>query len=469
MKRLIVSSCLAVTVLGTATSWGAEEKGPPFPPCKREKPPAVIGAETQAERDARMAWFVNDRFGMFIHFGLYSLPAWHEWVKTRKVLSEEKYQEYFDNFDPDLFDAREWARRAKAAGMKYMVLTSKHHEGFCLWDSKFTDYKITNTPFKRDLVREFVDACRAEGLKVGFYYSLLDWHHPDFTVDPIHPRRPKGATCWGGVGTNEKSYEEINRGRDMKRYAQYMKDQITELLTNYGKIDLLWYDFSYPDRGKCWKEWDSVNLLALTRKLQPGIIVNDRLDLSDTEGGWDFVTVEQRRADKWPMRNGRKVPWETCQTFSGSWGYARDEKTWKSPEQLMSLLFETVSKGGNLILNVGPTGRGEFDYRAKDRLDAMGAWMRVNARAIYGCTRAPDEFVAPEGTLLTWNPKTRRLYLALVKYPETGRLACAFASRIRYVQFLHDASEIECDGATLVLPKDKPQGVVQPVVEIAVK
>ena len=423
---------------------------------ERPAPPPRIGNETPAQFAERTRWFVESRFGMFIHFGLYSLPAWHEWIKTRRVLSEEKYRSYFDNFNPDLFDAKEWVRKAKAAGMKYIVLTAKHHEGFCLWDSRHTDYKITNTPFGRDLVGELADACHEVGMRIGFYYSLLDWHHPDFTIDPIHPRRPKGEKCWGGMGTNEKGYAELNAGRDMGRYVKYMKDQITELLSNYGRIDLLWYDFSYPDRGKCWMQWDSVSLLELTRKLQPGIIVNDRLDLSDTEGGWDFVTVEQEKADAWPVRNGRRAMWETCQTFSGSWGYSRDENTWKSPEELVQLLFETVSKGGNLILNVGPTGRGDFDFRANERLDAISRWMHFNGRAVYGCTRAPEGINAPKGAFLTWNESMGRLYMALAEYPASGEVECPFADRVSYAQLLHDASEIEVVDGKMVLPAQKP-------------
>ena len=456
MKHIGMNIKLAVGLLAAAAVMCAAG-GQSSQRVERPAPPARIGAETCEQFAERMRWFVDARFGMFIHFGLYSLPAWHEWIKTRRVVPEEAYQRYFDNFNPDLFDAREWVRKAKSAGMRYIVLTAKHHEGFCLWDTKFTDYKITNTPFGRDLVRELVDVCHQEGMRIGFYYSLLDWHHPDFTVDPIHPLRPKGEECWGGVGTNDKGYEEINSGRDMRRYVQYMKDQIAELLTNYGRIDLLWYDFSYPDRGKCWTSWDSVGLLELTRKLQPWIIVNDRLDLSDVEGGWDFVTVEQKKADSWPIRNGRRAVWETCQTFSGSWGYARDENSWKSPEDLVELLFETVSKGGNLILNVGPTGRGDFDWRANDRLEAMSRWMRFNGRSIYGCTRAPEDIKPPDGTLLTWNDSSSRLYVAIVKYPDDGELECQFSDRVLYAQLLHDASEVKVDNGKMILPKDKPK------------
>jgi len=172
--------------------------------------------ETDAEKAARLRWWTDARFGMFIHFGLYALPARHEWVKNHERLTNEQYQKYFDHFNPDSFNPREWARMAKAAGMKYAVITAKHHEGFCLWDSKYTDYKVTNTPFGRDLLKEFVEAFRAEGLKVGFYYSLLDWHHPDYTIDVMHPLRP----------ANEADYDRLNAGKDMNRYRQYMKDQV---------------------------------------------------------------------------------------------------------------------------------------------------------------------------------------------------------------------------------------------------
>ena len=174
-------------------------------------------------------WFVHDRFGMFIHWGLYSLPARHEWVRHAERIPNEAYEIYFEMFNPDLFDPKAWAKAAREAGMKYFVITTKHHEGFCLWDTKYTDYKVTNTPVGRDLLREIVDAFRGEGLKVGFYYSLLDWHHPDFTIDRIHPLRDLPP----------EEIAKLNSTRDMKRYAQYMRDQVTELLTNYGKVDII--------------------------------------------------------------------------------------------------------------------------------------------------------------------------------------------------------------------------------------
>jgi len=423
--------------------------------------------ETEAQKMQRMKWWTDARFGMFIHWGLYASPARHEWVKNRERMTNEQYQKYFDIFNPDLYNPKEWARQAKEAGMKYVVLTAKHHEGFCLFDSKYTDYKATNTPYGKDIIKEYVEAFRAEGLKVGFYYSLIDWHHPDYTIDRQHPQRQE----------TDAAYAKLNVGKDMKKYQQYMKDQVTELLTNYGEISIIWFDFSFPGQnGKGRADWDSENLLKLTRKLQPGIIVDDRLDLKDVEGGWDFTTPEQVKVAKWPEVNGKRVAWETCQTFSGSWGYYRDEYTWKSPSQLLELLIESVSKGGNLLLNVGPTARGTFDFRAQSSLSSMGEWMRVNSRSIYGCTEAPAGITAPANTLLTYNPVTNRLYVHLLAYPMGRVNLSGIADKVKYVQFLHDASEIrysagsgeEAGNLNLQLPVTKPP-VEIPVLEVYLK
>ena len=453
--------------------------------------PQKLTDETPDQKAARLAWWQHDRFGMFIHFGLYAVAAGvgdagstdlGEWIKSRLYYTNEKYDgEFLPRFNPDLFDARAWARAAKRAGMKYVVLTTKHHEGFCMWDTKTTDYKITKTEFGRDLVREYVDALRAEGLKVGFYFSIIDWHHPDFTIDYTHPLRPRDRKDW----TAEKA-AELNKGRDMDRYRAYMYAQVRELLTQYGKIDIIWFDYTAkmkdkPFFGKTYKDWDAVRLLKLAKELQPGILIDNRLDLMDTDDGWDFVTPEQFKAAEWPKVRGQKVPWETCQTFSGSWGYCRDQENWKSVPQLVELLSETVSKGGNLIMNVGPTARGEFDERALERLEGFGKWMHGNARSIYGCTVAPEWMTAPTGTAITYNPKTGRAYMHLYNYP-MGLVPVEWIDRIEYAQFLHDGSkivirqpyktsmqsgEVRMPGG-FSLPVKKPNQVV-PVVEMWLK
>jgi alpha-L-fucosidase len=422
-----------------------------------------IWDETEAQKEERLSWWTDARFGMFIHWGLYAQAARHEWVKKNERMTNEEYQKYFEVFNPDLFNPTEWAKKAKAAGMRYAVITSKHHEGFNMFDSKFTDYKVTNTPYGKDIIRQWVDAFRAEGLKIGFYYSLIDWHHPAYTIDRVHPQ---------SANTKEE-YDELNKGRDMSVYQEYLKNQVREILTSYGKIDILWLDFSFPGEfGKGRDDWNSVELMKMVRQLQPDILVNDRADLKDYVGGWDFTTPEQVKLEKWPEENGKRIYWETCQTFSGSWGYYRDEHTWKDKKQLLVLLIETVSKGGNLLLNVGPTARGTFDYRADQALSDMGEWMSGNSRSIYGCTQAPDAFTAPDNTLLTYNPKTNRLYVHLLDYPLQNFLMKGYGEKVKYAQFLHDASEIKQtvseNNLNLILPVNKPN-VEIPVIELFLK
>jgi len=426
-----------------------------------------IGNETPEQKQQRMQWWTDSRFGMFIHWGLYSLPARHEWVKSNEHLTNEQYQKYFDVYNPDLFNPKAWAKEAKAAGMRYGVLTTKHHEGFCLFDSKYTDYKATNTGAKRDLVREYVNAFRAEGLKVGFYYSLLDWHHPDYTMDNVHPLV--------NANGSDSNYARFNKGRDMAKYREYLKNQITELLTNYGKIDVLWLDWSWNKadrglRGKGPDDWGSVELLKLVRKLQPGIIVNNRLGLEDYSDGGDFETPEQVSPKELLAYKGKT--WETCQTFSGSWGYYRDENTWKTHRQLLDLLITSVSNGGNLILNVGPTARGEFDYRATSALDSMAYWMHANSKAIYNCTYAPATYAVPGNTLLTYNGAAKRLYVHLMQYPNGTLVLPGYKGKIKYAQFLNDYSEVlykeQGDDIVVTLPAKKPPFEI-PVVELVLQ
>ena len=392
---------------------------------------AAVPQESEALKEARMKWWTEARFGMFIHWGLYAQAARHEWVKNREHIKDEDYQKYFDVFNPDLYDPAAWARAAKNAGMKYFVITTKHHEGFCLWDSKYTDYKATKTPYGKDLIKPLVKAMRDEGLRVGFYYSLIDWHHPEYTVDRNHP-----------MFTNAE-FRKKAKNRDMKKYVEYLHNQVREILTEFAPVDCLFLDFSFPGKdGKGRDDWQSEKLLKMIRELQPNIIINDRLDLLDVPGGWDFRTPEQFMPREWVKMNGVKVPWETCQTFSGSWGYYRDEETWKSVKQLVVMLIETVSKGGNLLLNVGPTARGTFDERALDRLSAIGEWTKLNGRSVYSCTEAPEEFKKPANCLLTYNPQTKRLYVHVLEWPMGTLYLQGLAGKIKYAQLLNDASEI---------------------------
>ena len=420
-----------------------------------------LSKETPGQKLKRMQWWKDARFGMFIHWGLYALPARHEWVRNSERITNETYQKYFDEFNPDLFEPKKWAKEAKAAGMKYAVLTTKHHEGFCLFDSKYTNYKATNTAAKRDLIKEYVDAFRAEGIKIGFYYSLIDWHHPDFTIDEVHPQRP--------LINSDTAYARLNKGRDMTKYRTYLFNQVTEMLSNYGKIDIMWLDFSFPGKyGKGKDDWNSVALIKHLRKLQPAIIVNNRLDLASYADGEDFDTPEQVSPKELEKFKGKT--WETCQTFSGSWGYYRDENSWKTHRQLLDLLITATSNGGNLILNVGPTARGEFDYRANNAFDSLSQWMHANNKAIYYCTFAPDAFQVPEKNKLTYNAAAKRLYVHLFEYPATGNLVLpGYKGNIKYAQFLHDNSELkmkeEGNDILVTMPVKKP-GYEIPVVQL---
>ena len=401
-------------------------------------------------------WFVHDRFGLFIHWGLYSLPARHEWVKNREEIDSETYRKYFKHFDPDLYDPELWASKASEAGMKYFVVTTKHHEGFCMWDTKLTDYKATNTPAGRDLIKPMVEAFRKHNMKVGFYHSLLDWHHPHYTADIHHPMR------------NNEDYLAADKDRDTSKYAEYLHGQTKELLTGYGKVDIIWFDFSVKSSGKFAGKgkdvWQSEKLIRSIRELQPGIIINDRLEIDQ-----DIKTPEQYMPREWVKVGGKPVVWEACHTFSGSWGYHRDEESWKSVETLVKMLIDTVSKGGNLLLNVGPTGRGEFDERALDRLAGIGRWMQKHNRSIYGCTQAPEEFICPPDCRYTYNPEKNRLYLNIFSWPFLHIHLDGMAHKVEYAQLLNDASEVKMvrneSTLTLELPAKKPD-VEVPVIEL---
>ncbi len=382
------------------------------------------------------SWFVDARFGLFIHWGLYALPARHEWVMQRENMDPRTYRRYFDHFEPDRFQPEQWADEAAAAGMKYMVVTTKHHEGFCLWDSHYTRYKATEAPLcRRDLLTPIVEAFRARGLRIGLYHSLIDWHHPDFRIDDIHALRddPKRA--------------KMNEKRNQARYAEYLENQITELLTLYDPVDILWLDFSYPSArkgkqvftGKGRNDWNSRRLYRRIRELAPNIILNDRLDMPD---GFDVVTPEQFQPRTWMRHKEKPVVWEACQTLSGSWGYHRDEQTWKSPGQLIRMLVDTVSKGGNLLMNVGPTARGELDARAQAALRVYERWMQRHGRSIYGCTQAPANWTVPPDCRLTWNPGTHRVYLHVFAWPFLHVSLEGWKGRVAYAQFLHDGSEV---------------------------
>lgn len=397
-----------------------------------------MNAQIEA-RNARTGWFREARFGMFIHWGLYAIPGRGEWMRWHEKQTDQQYQRYFDAFDPVDYDPREWARLAKRAGMKYAVLTTKHHEGFCLFDSQLTDFKSTNTRCGRDLVREYVDAFRAEGIKVGFYHSLFDWHHPDYPHygHYNHPMR------------DNEAYKDHQPNLD--RYLAYLHGQVRELLTNYGKIDILWFDYSSGDmHGEAWKATELVNMI---RSLQPDILINNRLERNNCDDctflseeptvfAGDFTSPEQVIPARGLLDvHGDPVPWEACCTLNDHWGYCAADDHWKSPRMVVRMLTECVSKGGNLLLNVGPDARGRIPKKSVEILEAVGDWMADNAESIYGCGRA--DLPKPE-----WGRYTRRgntLYAHV--YEECMGPVClqGLAGRIESGRLLADRSEIQFD------------------------
>ena len=306
-------------------------------------------AQQAATREKRMAWWHEAKFGMFIHWGLYSVIGQHEWAMEVEGVPIRQYEILAKNFKPRPNAAREWARLAKRAGQKYMVMTTKHHEGFCHWDTKLTDYCAAKQGPGRDLVREFVEAARAEGLRVGFYYSLMDWHHPD------------GAKCKTDLAAR-------------KRFVEYTHGLVRELMTNYGKIDVLWYDVDWPLTPD---EWESERMNQMVFELQPEIIVNNRNGLDG-----DFSTPEQHIE---ASKAGRA--WETCMTLNDSWGFNRGDDAWKTPKNIVDNLATCARGGGNYLLNIGPKPDGSIPEESVTVLELVGKWLETNGKAIYGTER----------------------------------------------------------------------------------
>ena len=303
---------------------------------------------------------------------------------------------------------------------------------------------------------------------MGFYYSIIDWHHPEFPMDVFHPLR------------DHPDVAEINKGRDVRKYAEYLHNQVQELLTRFNP-EILWCDFSYPNTtykglpGKGHNDWQSETLLATIRAISPKIIINNRLDLPIAA---DIYTPEQVQPTEWVKVDGEPVVWEACQTFSGSWGYHRDEETWKSPEQLIMMLINTVALGGNLLMNVGPTSLGTLDGRALKALGVYRDWMALHSESIYGCTQS--EFPTPQDCRLTQNGK--KLYVHVYAWPFKFLRLQGLGGKVEFARFLHDGSEVQMDlpeweagqlsitAETLLLhlPIKKPDAVV-PVIELTLK
>jgi len=370
--------------------------------------------EKEIKKTDRMDWWSEARFGLFIHWGLYSVPAgewngqinYEVWIRNRAQIPLKQYNKFAQDFDPEKFNADDWVSMAKNAGMKYIVITTKHHDGFCLFDSKETDFDIMSTPFKRDILKELSDACSKQGIKLCFYYSIMDWHHPDYL-----PRRK-----W------EKDRPVENANYD--RYVSYMKSQLKELLSNYGKIGVLWFDGEWEDT---WTHEKGVDLYNYLRKLKPELIINNRVDKGrkdmagltvDSTFCGDFGTPEQEI----PSTGLPDIDWESCMTMNSYWSYNKNDKNWKSSEELVRKLIDIASKGGNFLLDIGPTAEGVFPDASVERLKNIGKWMKENGESIYGTKASPFKKLSWGRCTQKENGKKTLLFLHVFNWPEKGEL-----------------------------------------------
>ncbi len=380
--------------------------------------------EVTGSRAKRMQWWHEARFGMFVHWGLYAHIGRNEWAHAIEAIPMNEYEKLITKFKPKPRPAREWAKLAKAAGMKYMVMTTKHHEGFCLWNSKQTDFNAM-TACGRDLVKEYVEACREFGLKIGFYYSLMDWHHPD-----------------GARGAYDPAARE--------RFLDFTHGCVRELMSNYGKIDILWYDVALPFQHH--EGWDSLALNQMVRKLQPHIIINDRARLPE-----DFSTPE---GEVKAAEAGRG--WEACMTFNDtSWGYmpsaAPDAHT---PRAILKMLQTACRGTGNLLLNIGPSPKGYVPADAVKPLTTVGKWLNLNKEAVYGKL---DRATVSWGCTACGNfsRKGNKLYFWCRNWPGRNLTLGGFQTKLRSAKLLVGGKKIafEQKGNRILLknmPKTSP-------------
>jgi alpha-L-fucosidase len=408
--------------------------------------------ETQQQFAARTKWWRTDKFGMFIHWGLYAVPAGYyhgqpvggigEWIMSNAKIPVSEYEQFAPQFNPTQFNAKEWVKIAKDAGMKYIVITSKHHDGFSMFGSKLTKYDIVDaTPFHRDPLKELADECKKQGIRLCFYYSVMDWHHPDYL-----PRRE-----WDTRPASDADYE---------RYIQYMKGQLTELLTHYGDIGVIWFDGGWEGDAA---RHHSLEVVKMIRSLRPGILINDRINLPE-----DFSTPEQT-IPAGALPNGRL--WETCMTMNDTWGFKKDDHNWKSSTDLTRKLIDIASKGGNFLLNVGPQPDGQIPAASVERLKDVGAWMKRNGASIYGTTKSPYRRHPFDGRCTV---KGNTMYVHAFSWPDDGvKLTGLHNIPIQSARLLDGGAAVKyqvehpADGTqTLILEKPAHLDPIATVVEV---
>jgi alpha-L-fucosidase len=425
-------------------------------------------AEAKAERDRRMKWWREARFGMFIHWGIYAALAGEykgqrsngvgEWIMEWANIPRAEYEKFAPQFNPVKFDAAEWVRIAKDAGMKYIVITSKHHDGFSIYDSKVSNYDIVDaTPYKKDPIKMLAAEAKKQGLKFCFYYSILDWHHPSQYGDTA------GKDPTAGHGKT-KIYPDQKEG-----YIKYMKEQLRELITSYDPA-VLWFDGEWVD---WWTEEDGEELYQFLRNLKPNLIINNRigkgrkgmeeLNKNDQEYSGDFGTPEQQI----PANGLPGVDWESCMTMNDTWGFKFYDDKWKTTEALIRNLIDIASKGGNYLLNVGPTAEGLIPQQSVERLVEIGKWMKVNGEAIYGTSASPFPAQLSFGRVTS---KQSRAYLHLFDWPADGNLHIpAWGKRVRKAYLLASPKAAlrfkqDSEGVTIQVPTNAPDRIATVVV-----
>jgi len=439
--RAILCSAVAVLCLGL-TSFDADAK---YTPTTQESP---------AQKAARLRWWSDARFGLFIHWGLYSVPAgeWNgrtgmaEWFMDETMMPLAQYERFAAQFNPTQYDPDAWVRIAKDAGMKYIVITSKHHEGFAMWDTQATDYNIAKrTPYGKGVLKPLAEAARRAGLHFGTYYSIMDWHHPSQHGAQQNHRNPT------------LMHPELKA-----QYVAEMKAELKELIEQTD-TEILWFDGEWVN---WWTVADGQDMVRYLRALKPDIVINNRVaylrnDMEGMDRGTpvgDFGTPEQQIP---PAGFGPDVYWESCMTLNDHWGYSRADQNWKSPQDVVRNLIDIASKGGNYLLNVGPTAQGRIPEAAVERLDATGRWMRVNGESIYATQASPFAHALPWGRA---TQKSGRLYLHVFDWPADGKLHVPLRNTVAHAHLLAAPDTPlktgrDANGVVLELPAQAPDAV----------
>ena len=443
LRRLVGGLSLAALACSTATAQNASSR-----------------AETAAQKDARMAWWRDARFGMFIHWGLYAVPAgtWHgervtglgEWIMRQAKIPVAEYEPLAKQFNPVQFDADAWVKTAKDAGMKYIIITSKHHDGFANFDSKVSQYDIVDaTPYHKDAIKALASAAHKAGLRFGVYYSIMDWHHPD-------------AQSGAYPDYNSTSFHSPT----FARYVEtYMKPQLRELVTQYPEIDVLWFDGEWVAD---WSDAQGKTLYDWLRGMRPSLIINNRVGHSrqgmmgmsaNKDAPGDFGTPEQQV----PATGLPGVDWETCMTLNDTWGFQSFDDNWKDTKTLVQTLVDVASKGGNLLLNVGPTAQGVIPAQSVSRLREMGDWVRANGESIYGTSASP--YGLPAWGRYTARPSQGKVYAHVFDWPKKGKQIAltGVTAKPRSVYLLADKKPLTVEqgegGWVVSLPAVRPSAI----------